>query len=492
LTLQLIDARTDRHVWSQNYDRTLANALTLQSEVAGEVASQLPVRLAEGPQRSGAPTLDPEAYDLYLRALLAERLLTPRSTLDERRDTEKLLSRAIARDPSFALAHAVRARVRLVTFVFNHDASEEQLRRAREDLDAARKRAGDDPVLLAMDAIYLGFLEQQDRQHVLRIFEAAEAAGLQLPIWKASLLVSMGRLDEAVRVYEDWMMRDPGDAQAYPGLAIALALARRPVEALRTVDRGIAQFPDFSGFARIRAQVVFCFTGQTDEWRAALDGQSRTMSSEVRFESYFDLMRFERRYPELKNMLESATSDSTRVLAGGGGLVGYPSFLAVGDRPIAEYRGWTNLLLGDHATAAEDGRAVLDFVARGKETEWNRWFLRMLEAEGHTFAGRNERAIQSARETLKLMPRSRSAVTWMSAAAVSARVYAWSGAQDEAVGLLEELMNITPGPGPAEITRDPLYALPLAQNARYQALVNRLEAQMRATKLPSVPESLAR
>jgi hypothetical protein len=203
-------------------------------------------------------------------------------------------------------------------------------------------------------------------------------------------------------------------------------------------------------------------------------------------------MRFERRYPELKSTLESATSDSTRVLAGGGGLVGYPSFLAVGDRPIAEYRGWTNLLLGDHATAAEDGRAVLDFVARGKETEWNRWFLRMLEAEGHTFAGRNERAIQSARETLKLMPRSRSAVTWMSAAAVSARVYAWSGAQDEAVGLLEELMNITPGPGPAEITRDPLYALPLAQNARYQALVNRLEAQMRATKLPSVPESLAR
>jgi hypothetical protein len=53
-------------------------------------------------------------------------------------------------------------------------------------------------------------------------------------------------------------------------------------------------------------------------------------------------------------------------------------------------------------------------------------------------------------------------------------------------------MNVTPGPGPAEITRDPLYALPLAQNARYQAVVNRLEAQMRATKLPSVPESLAR
>ena len=72
LTLQLIDARTDVHLWSQNYDRTLTDALTLQSDVASEVASQLSLQLVGGPQSALPRTRSPEAYDLYLKARLAD------------------------------------------------------------------------------------------------------------------------------------------------------------------------------------------------------------------------------------------------------------------------------------------------------------------------------------------------------------------------------------------------------------------------------------
>ena len=74
LTLQLVDAGTDRYLWSKTYDRALASAMTLQSEVAAEVAEQMSVRLAGGVQTPRV-THDPEAYDLYLQALLALREL---------------------------------------------------------------------------------------------------------------------------------------------------------------------------------------------------------------------------------------------------------------------------------------------------------------------------------------------------------------------------------------------------------------------------------
>jgi hypothetical protein len=61
-----------------------------------------------------------------------------------------------------------------------------------------------------------------------------------------------------------------------------------------------------------------------------------------------------------------------------------------------------------------------------------------------------------------------------------ARVLAWSGAQDEAAALLDELADATPSDGPAKITRDPLYAVPLAGNKRYEQITDRLEARIRA------------
>ena len=75
LTLQLVDAGTDRYLWSQTYDRALASAMTLQSEVAAEVAEQMSVRLAADAAGMKPITRDAEAYDLYLRALLSFREL---------------------------------------------------------------------------------------------------------------------------------------------------------------------------------------------------------------------------------------------------------------------------------------------------------------------------------------------------------------------------------------------------------------------------------
>jgi len=62
-------------------------------------------------------------------------------------------------------------------------------------------------------------------------------------------------------------------------------------------------------------------------------------------------------------------------------------------------------------------------------------------------------------------------------------VYAWSGAQDQAVDLIEELTSRYPGVGPAEIAREPLFTVPLAGNARFQAVVKKLEREIAENRI---------
>src|SRR5204862_5024116 len=72
---QLVDARTDAHLWAQTYDRDLADVFAIQPEIAKSIAGQLQAKLS--PREEGAldkkPTNDLAAYDLYLKALEIER-----------------------------------------------------------------------------------------------------------------------------------------------------------------------------------------------------------------------------------------------------------------------------------------------------------------------------------------------------------------------------------------------------------------------------------
>jgi hypothetical protein len=234
----------------------------------------------------------------------------------------------------------------------------------------------------------------------------------------------------------------------------------------------------------LRALIVFTVTGDTSKWRAAYaacrcapDLAAGIVDPDF-IEYHFELQRFEHRYEEFLSLLDHVVPAS---LPATGDL--YSNFGPVGEQPVAVYRGWTHLLLGDRAAAAKDGRVVLDFLARQKETERNRFFRRLLAAQGYTFTGEHKRANEAARASLELAPRARNAITWVGVAALAARIHAWSGGEEEAVTLLEQLATATPGLPPGLLARDPLYSVPLARSQRYLALVSRLEAQIRDIRL---------
>ena len=480
LTLQLVDARADRNLWSRNYDRTLSDALRLQSEIAGEVAAQLSVQLV-GEAQEGALTSNPLAYDFYLKGLVARQLVHPYAPIERYHEIDHLFGQAIALDPQFAAAYAQRATFRTTMFAFNYDASRAQAERIRADVATARRLAPRDSLPMASEAFYLSWVEG-DLARAIAVFDQAEAVGVGDTMYlagKGQMLLRAGRVDEALRVMGEIKALDPANPFIAGAAAAFLLVLRRPHEALRAIDQAIERFPDDLPLRLIAGSAEFAYRGQTGRWRDALERASRAAGPAVLIDQHFNVLRLEQRYADLRALLDQVPTTAVRVISGQGG----SSLWSVGERPVAGYRGWTATLLGEAEEAARHGRDVLDYAAGRERTPWNDWFLRLLDAQGQLFAGNPAPAIARARESLELMPRSRDASTSLTVAMIAAAVLAWAGAEDEAVQLLERLSATTPGIGPAWVARDPLYVVPLARNSRYRVLAERLEAQLGDTDL---------
>src|SRR5262249_22223015 len=112
---QLIDTRTDTHVWAEEYDRDLSDIFAIQGEIAQRIADQLQAKVsaAEKAAIEERPTKDLAAYDLYARATALIDAADPPSQErdgDLLRKAVELLNQAVARDPAFLLGYCRLAR----------------------------------------------------------------------------------------------------------------------------------------------------------------------------------------------------------------------------------------------------------------------------------------------------------------------------------------------------------------------------------------------
>jgi len=108
INAELFEASTGRQLWSEEYDRTVADTLAVQTEVAESIARVLGVELSDSEIRllRRPPSRDAQAYDLYRRATLLFRSSSGTPSEEIRNRATEMMEGAVARDPSFALAHA--------------------------------------------------------------------------------------------------------------------------------------------------------------------------------------------------------------------------------------------------------------------------------------------------------------------------------------------------------------------------------------------------
>ncbi len=118
VNVQLIDALKDRHLWAHRYERTLADSLGLQGQLAAEIAEALRVALSpeEKSRVEAKPTDNAEAYVAYLRANQIAR--NPDTLLADFMKAEEFYRQAVSLDPQFALAHARLASTQAAIYHF--------------------------------------------------------------------------------------------------------------------------------------------------------------------------------------------------------------------------------------------------------------------------------------------------------------------------------------------------------------------------------------
>jgi len=117
VTVQLIDAETDRHVWAERYDRDLEDIFAIQDEMTCAIVATLPGRVeaATHDRAKRKPTDNMAAYECVLTA----KVLHHRSTREDNAEAQRLLDRALALDPNYAHAHAWKACVLGQSWVYD-------------------------------------------------------------------------------------------------------------------------------------------------------------------------------------------------------------------------------------------------------------------------------------------------------------------------------------------------------------------------------------
>jgi TolB-like protein len=245
VSVQLIDALNDRHIWVQNYDRTLADSLALQGELATEIAAGVGATLSpqEKARVEATPTKNTAAYDAYLRGRALGAGLTADNSNFE--PTARAYGEAVVLDPSFALAWAYLSCTQSGIYWNGIDPTPSRLAAAKEALDHAMAL---DPTLpenhLALG--YYHYYGLRDFSGALAEFQLAEK---NLPndveVLKAIGLIQrrFAHWDEAIAVLRRAVELDPRNTVSAGSLATTLMAKRDFSGALAMANHILAVEP---------------------------------------------------------------------------------------------------------------------------------------------------------------------------------------------------------------------------------------------------------
>lgn len=234
ITAQLIDARTDTHLWSDTYDRELDDIFAIQDEISAKVVADLKVKLLGAAPKS--EQVDPQAYELFLRA---RQLLHYALGATQSREAAKLLESALVLEPEWqrGIFELARAYFRLADEDQNreHDEYRQKVWALVERLEAIDR---DGQAALVWRG-WLIWLWENDAARAAVYFEQAVAAdpyNLDLLRPLANFLTYLKRHDLALAVSSYLVDRDPGCIYCITARANALSSAGRYLEAAETVE----------------------------------------------------------------------------------------------------------------------------------------------------------------------------------------------------------------------------------------------------------------
>jgi TolB-like protein/Tfp pilus assembly protein PilF len=464
VSAQLIDARTDAHLWAENYHRPLDDVFAIQSEVAKAVADQLQAKLspAEKAAIEQPPTANLVAYDRYLRAKkhLAQTSFDAR-VIEHIRQGIRLLDQAVAHDPMFLLAHCRLTRAHDQLYFSGADHSPTRLALAKESLSTAL-RLGPDRGEAHLAAAYLYY-------HCYRDYKAALAelaiARRGLPndssVFELTGFIArrQGQWEECTRNFERASELDPRNTWVLQQGASSYQFLRRLSDCIYALDRALAIAPGDATTQVARGLVDL-------EWHADTQPGYQAIQNVVAEDpSAVDAIAEQWLYLAL---CRHEAAEVSRALA---------SIPPEGIIPV-NVRMPRHFCEGVAARAGGDTPAArAAFTAAREEMEKmvreQPDYAEALSVLGMVDAAldRKEEALRESRRAVELFPLTKDAVTGAEILRNLAITYAWAGEKDLALKELEQVVRI---PGPISYGQLRLHPWwdPLRNDPRFEQLVS--------------------
>jgi len=460
VSVQLIDALTDRHIWVQDYDRTMADSLALQGELATEIAAGVGATLSpqEKARVEAKPTNNTAAYDAYLRG----RAFAAGDPFDKPTVEGAIHSyqEAVKLDPNFVLAWARLSSVQSNSYWTGLDPSPARLAAAKDSLDRALAL---DPNLpethLALG--YYRYYGQRDFTGALAEFQLAEKnLPSNVDVLEAIGLIQrrLGHWDEAIAALRRVVELDPRNITFASALSLTYGAARHFSDALVIADHILAFDPTNTNALGLKAYSL-CAMGNLD----AVDSVLANPGANVEIRGELALKR--RHYAEAAKILAEGLTEKPGENKGG-------LLIMLG---LAQQRaGNVAAARTAYQQAAQEFQRELGKAApdSGPVVEWSTAELHSGLGVAYAGLGDATSAVAEGQKGVVTQPSSEDPFEGPSREEAMAKIYALLGDADHAIPILQRLVQISASTEivPTLLRLDPIWD-PIRNDPRFQELV---------------------
>ncbi len=456
----LIDVQSDTRLWTQTYERDLADAFAIQAAIAREIAGALHATLtaSERARIERRHTEDQVAYDLYLRA----RAYSQQAFIDrEPRDRAvELYEQALVRDPNFVLAQVQLALTHGSLYWYGHfDPTAARLARLKAAVDAAVRLAPDLPEThLALGSYYYRGPRDLPRAAVeLKAAEAGLPNDAQLRTFIAAIARRTYRWPESAEQFGQAVALNPVDRTGAAEYVLTLLFLRRYQELIDFADRYVAQFPDNRSIMRNSSRARYEMDGDHAAYLARYALMPLQLADKFGLDAAADLAFLRGDFAEADRVLRDPRITSI------------PSPGSIVSDPVALHRA----LLAWLMNRAEDARALADeAILHYGAREWaprQKPSVLIATAQAHACAGRETEALRSAREAWALLEGKDSFHEAEERPRLGG-VYALLDRREEALACLRDMMTGPCRKTAREFRDDPLWA-PLKSDPRFEEIL---------------------
>jgi eukaryotic-like serine/threonine-protein kinase len=286
LNTQLIDARTDNHIWAQEYDRDVRDIFKIQSDIAQSVAQKLRAYLDSADRQTlqRAASDNVAAFDLYSRA--KNLLLYSTGSNSGKQDlmeAAELTNQALAQDARFFQAYCLLGSIHGQLYILGHDHTAARLAMAEEAIARAfQLRPGAAEAHLARaEVLYRGHLDTEGALAELAIARKELPNEPRVAELEGYIKRRLGRYGEALRDLNRAAELDPRNVSLLLQIALSYTYLRRYSDAATVIDRALAIEP--SSICRVaRARLEFAAKADTRPWHEEIESVRATNPAELR------------------------------------------------------------------------------------------------------------------------------------------------------------------------------------------------------------------